>query len=124
MKKDLRIKIRPRDAFASKFVRHQLVYLLKLSDELETVYQTYPRLRSLVGYAAWQELTDLVYRQLLELNLAPRKRELRREVVANFTRLEDISASTLVRDGAGLKDTLSRVLQFRLINRLATDRQR
>ena len=124
MKKDVRIKIRPRDSFASKFVRHQLVYLLKLSDELETVYQTYPRLRSLVGYSAWQELTDSVYRQLLELNLAPRNRELRRIVVANFTRLEDISSSTLIRDHTALRDTLSRVLQFRLINKLATDRSK
>lgn len=122
MKKDLRIKIREGNSYSSKIVQQQLVRLLNLSAELETVYQTYPRLRAVVGYAAWQQLTDSLYQQLLSLNLAPTDAELRSRVVANFVRLEDISASTLVRDTAGLRDTLSRTLQFRLINGLATDR--
>ena len=122
MKKDVRLKYRPGSFSSSKFANYQLVRLLKLSQELETVYKTYPKLRSVVGYQAWQELTDNVYAQVLKLNLNPEDESLRSDISANFNRLEDIAAAALVRDRAGLRDILSRVLQFRLINGLATNR--
>ena len=97
--------------------------LLKLSQELETVYKTYPKLRGVVGYGAWHELTDKVYRQVLELNLHPEDEQLRADIATNFNRLEDIAAAALVRDHAGLREILSRVLRFRLMNGLATNRR-
>lgn len=118
MNKDVRKKERPEFRVTSKFVREQMLALLKLIDELETAYQTYPRLRGVVGHEAWQQLTDIVYRQLLDLNLKPKSRNLRDEISANLTQLEDLAASTLIRDRTGLRDTASRVLRFRLQNGL------
>lgn len=112
--------MRPGISSARKNTRQLLVRLLKLAQELETIYQTYPRLQSVVGYEAWQQLTDVVYRQLLDINLEPEDRVIRGVVAENLTSLEDLAASTLVRDRAGLRDTLSRVLMFRIKNGLAT----
>lgn len=105
-------------------VGRELTRLLELSQELQTIYQTYPKLRAMVGAEAWQGLTDVVYGQLLELNLAPSNRQLKQSIELNLTRLEDLSASSLVRGDTGLRDTLSRVLIFRISNRLARDPNR
>lgn len=117
MRKDLRIKIRPDASFSSKYIRHQLMKLLELSRELAGVYQTYPRLRRVVGREAWQQLTDTVYQELLMLNLKPGDARLRKQITKDSQRLEDILGSTVTRDHAGLKDTLSRVLMFRITHR-------
>ncbi len=120
MKKDVRKKERVYVSAARIEARRNLVTLLKLSQELETVYQTYPKLRNVVGHEAWTTLTDIVYAQLLDLNLNPTDPEIRERVAKNIERLEDLSASTLVRDQTGLRDTVSRVLIFRLSNNLVT----
>ncbi len=104
---------------AHKAVATELTRLLGLAQELQTVYQTYPTLRAMVGAEAWQGLTDVAYRQLLELNLDTSNSELRQRIELNLTRLEDLSASSLVRTSTGLRDTLSRVLIYRISNRLA-----
>ncbi|MDP9211750.1 MAG: hypothetical protein M3N59_00515 [bacterium] len=104
----------------SAFVKRHLVDLLRLTDDLQTAYETYPRLQSLVSEEAWNQLTDVPYRQLLELNLRPGDRSLRDAAARNVLRLEDVLASTLVRDRTGFNDTLTRVLRFRIVNGLAT----
>ncbi len=120
MKKDVRKKVRPAFRVSSKYVQGHLLELLKLTDELETVYQTYPMLRKFVGHEAWQRLTDVPYRQLLKLNLEPQQRSLRDAFAKNMLRLEDLSVSTAVRDRAGLRTTLSQILVYRIENNLAT----
>lgn len=120
MKDDVRKKFREQASRSSLFVKYEIVRVLQLSQELETVYQTYPRLQSVVGHQAWQQLTDVIYRDLLTLNLNTTDADLRRDISENFRRLEDISASTMVRDGHGLRDTLARVLRYRITNGLAT----
>ncbi|MEX2209745.1 MAG: hypothetical protein WD603_02090 [Patescibacteria group bacterium] len=102
------------------FVKRHLVDLLRLTDELQAVYETYPRLQSLVSEEAWSQLTDVPYRQLLELNLRPDDRGLRDAAAGNILRLEDLLTSTLVRDRTAFNDTLTRVLRFRIVNGLAT----
>lgn len=91
-----------------------MLRLLKLSDELETIYQTYPKLRRVVGHQAWQELSDQVYRDLLELNVKPDRFELRLRIDDALADLEDIAIGSLVRDRTGLKGTAAQVLRFRL----------
>ncbi len=120
MKKDVRKKLRPAFRVSSRYVRKHLLELLKLTQELEAVYQTYPRLRRLIGSEAWQQLTDVPYRQLLELNLSPRQRSLRDSYAKNQLRLEDLAASTIIRDRSGLRNTLSLLLIYRIENGLAT----
>lgn len=120
MKKDLRPKHRDGLIVARKQAKDQLVELLKLTQELETVYETYPKLRSVVGENAWHSLTDVVYQQLLGLNLEPTNQAIRKGVLKNIERLEDISAASLIRDETGLRDILSRVLTFRFANNLLT----
>lgn len=119
MKKDVRKKIRPRFAVSSQFIRQHLLDLLKLTEELETGYQSYAKLRQLVGYEAWQQLTDVPYRQLLDLNRQPANRQLRDDFGRNVLWLEDLAMSMLTRDQSGLHDTLTRVLRYRLVNGLA-----
>lgn len=123
MKKDVRKKVRPPFRISSKYVQVQLLGVLKLTDELQTVYQTYPKLRKFVGDEAWQRLTDVPYQQLLQLNLHPRDKALRNRYAKNMIRLEDIMASTRTRDRAGLKHTLSQVLIYRIENGLALQEQ-
>lgn len=118
MKKDVRLKHRSGLYISRKQVRQQLVDLLKLSQELETVYQTYPKLRAVVGQMAWQGMGDHVYKQILMVHLNPLDEEARERVDRNISRLEDISAASLVRDQTGLRDILARVLMFRIANNL------
>lgn len=120
MKRDVRQKQVSELLAVRKKTRANLVSLLKLSGELETVYQTYPKLQSVVGHAAWQSLTDLVYQELLQHNLDPENLEVAERIRLNMVRLEDIAAASLVRDDTGLRDVLSRVLIFRLTNGLVT----
>jgi hypothetical protein len=120
MKKDVRKKSRPLFRVSSEYVQRHLLELLKLTDELNTAYDTYPRLQRLIGREAWQQLTDVPYRQLLELNLNPRKRSLRDAYAKNQLRLEDMATSMVVRDRSGLRQTLSQVLIYRIENGLAT----
>ncbi len=120
MKKDVRIKFRSGITRTPKTVRQQLVYVLQLADDLAASYRGYSELQAVVGPVAWQSLSDTVYRDLLALNLDPANQSLAEQIRLNTLRLEDIAASTLVRDAAGLRETLARVLQFRLINGLAT----
>jgi hypothetical protein len=103
---------------SSLFVRYEMVRLLNLTLELETIYQTYPKLQSIVGHSAWQELTDVVYRDLLSLNLDATNNGLKTGIAENFRRLEDVSSSTMIRDSSGLRDTVSRVLRYRITNGL------
>lgn len=114
MHKDLRKKERPDFNVPSTFVKSRMLRLLKLSDELETIYQTYPKLRRIVGHEAWQELSDRIYRDLLELNLNLDRFELRMRIDDALADLEELAASSLVRDRSGLKNTAARVLRFRL----------
>jgi ABC-type phosphate transport system auxiliary subunit len=118
MKDDVRKKLGKQSSSSSFFVKYELVRVLNLASELETVYKTYPKLQSVVGHQAWQELTDVVYRDLLRLNLDNANLQLRQDISENFRRLEDISASTLVRDHHALRDTLARVLRYRITNGL------
>lgn len=118
MKKDVRLKHRSGLICSRKNARQQLVDLLKLSQELETVYQTYPKLRAVVGKAAWESMGDYVYRQILLLHLNPADADAQKAVSKNISRLEDISAASLIRDDIGLRDILSRVLLFRISNNL------
>jgi hypothetical protein len=118
MNKDLRKKERPDFNVPSTFVQTRMLKLLKLSDELEVIYQTYPKLRRVVGHEAWQELSDRIYQDLLKLNLNPDRFELRMQIDEALADLEDLSVSTLVRDKGGLKDTAARVLRVRLKNGL------
>ncbi len=120
MKKDVRKNSRPAFRVSSQYVRKHLLELLKLTEELEGMYQTYPRLRRLIGSEAWQQLTDVPYRQLLELNLSPRDRSLRDAYAKNQLRLEDVAASGIVRDRGALRHTLSLILIYRIENGLAT----
>lgn len=122
MKKDVRKKSRPVFRVSSEYVRKHLLELLKLTEELDSIYRTYPRLRRLIGREAWQQLTDVPYRQLLELNLSPRKRSLRDAYAKNQLRLEDVAASTITRDRAALRRTLSQILIYRIENGLATQK--
>ena len=105
---------------SSAYVRQHLVGLLRLTEELRVGYETYPRLQAVVGREAWEQLTDVPYRQLLELNLHPRDRALRDAAAKNILRLEDLAASLLVRDRSGLNDSVTRVLRYRIENGLAT----
>jgi hypothetical protein len=114
MNKDLRKKERPDFNVPSTFVKTRMLKLLKLSDELNVIYDTYPKLRRVVGQEAWQELTDRVYRDLLELNVEPDRFELRLRIDDALADLQELSESSLVRDRTGLKETASRVLHFRL----------
>jgi hypothetical protein len=123
MKKDVRKKSRPAFRVSSQYVRKHLLELLRLTEELNTLYDTYPRLQRLIGPEAWQQLTDVPYRQLLELNLNPRKRSLRDAYAKNQLRLEDVAASTVVRDRMSLRHTLSLILIYRIENGLATTRK-
>ena len=118
MHKDLRKKERPDFNVPSTFVKTRMLKLLKLSDELNVIYDTYPKLRRVVGKEAWQELTDQVYRDLLELNLQLDRFELRLRIDDALADLQELSESSLVRDRTGLKDTAARVLRFRLKHRL------
>lgn len=124
MKKDVRKKVRPLFRISSKYVQQQMLEVLKLTDELQAAYQTYPRLRKFVGDEAWQRLTDVPYQQLLELNLSQQNKPLRDRYGKNMLRLEDILASTSVRDRDGLKHTLSQVLIYRIENGLALQEER
>lgn len=121
MNKDVRKKDRPEFRVSSKMVRENLLTLLKLTDELKAIYDTYPKLRRVVGENAWEQLTDVVYRQLLEYNLDAKDAKLRRMIQLNLARLEELAESTAVRDRAGLRDTTARVLMFRLQNQLVAD---
>lgn len=122
MKKDVRKNSRPAFRVSSEYVRQHLLELLTLTEELERMYQTYPRLRRLIGPEAWQQLTDVPYRQLLELNLNPRDRSLRDAYAKNQLRLEDVAASGVVRDRTALRHTLSLILIYRIENGLATQK--
>jgi hypothetical protein len=123
MKKDVHKK-RPAFRVSSKYVRDHLLELLKLTEDLETIYQTYPKLQIFVGHQAWQQLTDVPYRQLLDLNLQPNRKELRDGFAKNILHLEDLAASTLIRDRTAFRDTLSRILRFRIQNGLAAERRK
>ncbi len=101
------------------YVRKHLAGLLRLTEELRVAYETYPRLQAVVDAEAWEQLTDVPYRQLLELNVRPRDRKLRDAAAKNILRLEDLSASLLVRDRSGLNDSVTRVLRYRIENGLA-----
>ena len=114
MHKDLRKKERPDFHGPRTFVQTRMLRLLKLSDELETVYQTYPKLRRVIGHQAWQQLSDQIYRDLLELNVQPDRFELRLRIDDALADLEDIAVGSLVRDRTGLKATAAQVLRFRL----------
>ncbi len=116
MKRDITPKIRAPFQADNAYVKRHLLELLTLIDELRVAYETYPKLQAMVSVDAWNQLTDLPYRQLLELNLAPRDRKLRDAVARNMLRLEDLSASTLIRDRSGFNDTLTRVLRYRIVN--------
>lgn len=120
MKKDVRPKTSGEFSATRLQTRQSLVKVLQLSLELETVYKTYPKLRSIVGHTAWQSMADVAYQQLLELNLDPANIEARKCVELNISRLEDIAATCLVRDETGLRDTVARVLTYRIANNLAT----
>lgn len=111
---------RPPFEVTSAYVRKHLTDLLRLTDELRTAYETYPRLQAIVDAEAWEQLTDVPCRQLLELNVRPRDRKLRDAAARNILRLEDLAASMLTRDRTGLNDTVSRVLRYRIENGLAT----
>lgn len=104
----------------SAYVRQHLTGLLRLTEELRVGYGTYPRLQAVVDPEAWEQLTDVPYRQLLELNVRPRDRGLRDAAAKNILRLEDLAASLLIRNRTGLNDTVSRVLRYRIENGLAT----
>jgi hypothetical protein len=121
MKRDVRSKTGASLPYGSKLAKRQLVRLLKLVEEMETGYLTYPKLRAVVGEQAWQSLTDVAYRQTLELNLDRRDHDLAARLELNLTRLEDIVTALLVRDQTGLRDVLSRVLMYRLANGLAKE---
>lgn len=109
---------RPRFEVTSAYVRQHLADLLRLTEELRVGYETYPRLQAVVDSEAWEQLTDVPYRQLLELNIRPRDRKLRDAAARNVLRLEDLAASLLVRDRSGLNDSVSRVLRYRIENGL------
>jgi hypothetical protein len=120
MKRDIFKKSKPRFEVSSTYVRKHLAGLLQLTEELRVGYETYPRLQAIVAREAWEQLSDVPYQQLLELNLSPRDRRLRDAAAKNILRLEDLVASLLVRDRIGLNDTVTRVLRYRLENGLAT----
>lgn len=115
-----RARKRPAFRVDNAFVRRHLTDLLKLTDELRTAYETYPRLQAVVDREAWDQLTDVPYRQLLELNLNLGDRQLRDNAANNIVALEDIAASMQVRDRTGLNDTVTRLLRYRIVNGLAT----
>ena len=123
MKRDItrksKVRANPRFEVTSAYVCQHLAGLLRLTEELRVGYETYPRLQAVVGREAWEQLTDVPYRQLLELNLSPRDRKLRDAAARNILRLEDLAASLLVRDRSGLNDSVTRVLRYRIQNGLA-----
>ena len=120
MKRDITKKLKPQFEVNSAYVRQPLADLLRLTEELRVGYETYPRLQAVVGAEAWEQLTDVPYRQLLQLNLSPRDRTLRDAAAKNILQLEDLAASLLIRDRSGLNDSVTRVLRYRIINGLAT----
>lgn len=119
MKSDLRTNTSVDFPRGSKVAKRLLVDLLERSAELETNYQGYAQLRSVVGKNAWRSLTDHVFGQILELNLRRGNADLLNAIEQNMIRLQDITDSMAIHDDAALRETLSRVLTFRLINGLS-----
>ncbi len=119
MKSDLRTNTSVDFPRGSKVAKRLLVELLERSAALERDYLEYPELRAVVGKRAWRSLTDHLFTQVLELNLQRGNNALLKAIEENMIRLQDIADSMAIHDEQALRETLSRVLTFRLANGLS-----